>query len=721
MHDAKDVLEVAKKRYKVATDAWGAIVRAAREDLDFLSDEDSAQWDAREYNSRATIGRPAIQVDQLTQYVHQVVNDIRMNTPTIDIIPADLESDPDTAEFIAGRIKAIEYKSNADSAYDTAIDFSVKSSLGFIRVDRKYVTDESFEQELCIRRVVNPLSIYIDPESIEADGSDAKWGFVLEEMSLEEFKDKWPDATAMSFGNESKQMEKDQITIAEYFYIDEKSEEYGQMADGGREKAAKGKKYSAKRKVKKRVVHHCKLAFEDILEETTFPGKYIPLVPVYGEEAWRDGKRYLYSLIRKAKQSQMMFNLQASLELESLMKQQQAPMMAAVGQLRGFEDDYRNPDKAMVLFYHTTDAEGNQAAMPQRMQPPMTPTGNRNAKLDAVDNIKATLGMYSSSSNGTRFNATSGKQELIQQQQGDTATYHFGDNLTKSITHVGKIILCALPEVEDTARMVTMVDKEENYKIMGVNGAMAPEQERSFSYSDKYDVRVTTGAPFATQRQEAAQMYTQLIQSMPELMPIIGDLVFKYQDSPGSKAISERLKKTIDPKFLEEDNADPAAAMQQQMMQMQQEAQQIIAQLQQELQSKQGEQQLKAEIERGKLQLEAQKLKIDMHNAQKEPAPQTNQQPASIKLDTTGFQMMKTPEQEAFEMEQSGQQMAAMQQQQLASQMQAEMEAQAKAEQTMAVINALGSISQQLASLTATVSQPISVVRDEQGNLIGAQ
>ncbi len=148
--DTSDLLEKTRKLYTACVDAWSDVYNKAKEDLHFLSDEDGCQWPEDEWSARTTVGRPAIQIDQLTQFCHQVVNDIRMNTPTINIIPADMDADPETAEIIEGRVKAIEYKSLADSAYDTAVDFSVKSSIGFIRVDRKYVDDDSFV--LCLSK-----------------------------------------------------------------------------------------------------------------------------------------------------------------------------------------------------------------------------------------------------------------------------------------------------------------------------------------------------------------------------------------------------------------------------------------------------------------------------------------------------------------------------------------------------------------------------------------
>lgn len=642
--DAEDVIKIAVERYELAKSATAENYDKAREDLYFISDEPNSQWDEKLLADRKN--RPVYQIDQLSQFIHQVENDERMNTPSITIIPDDESTDVETAEILQGIIRGIEYKSNADAAYDNAGSFAIRCGIGWIRVDHDYVKEDSFEQELLIKRVVNPLSVYLDPDSVQSDGSDARWCLVLEDISVKRFEQLYPDAEVMSFGDSksAKELKKETVTIAEYFYIEEQEEEFGLTETGEIQKKTKDGIYKTIRKVKKRKVKRCKMSGSAVLEETTFPGKYIPLVPVYGEEAWRDGKRHLLSLIRKAKQAQQMFNLGISLDVEMLMKQPQASFQAAAGTVSGFEHEYAQPEKANVLHYNQKDVNGEPAPPPQRVQAPTGSIGFLNMAANATDNIKSTLGLYNASI-GRKGNATSGKQELIQQQEGDVATFHFADNLVRSITQVGKIIVCAKDEIYDTPRFVKMVDKEENAKIIGINGKRALKQERDYNIKEgSYDVRVITGPSFTTQRQEAAANYSQIVQAMPDLMPVIGDLVFKYQDSAGSQAISERLKKVImkaNPELLSEEErgkeeVDPqVAALTAQLQAVQQEAQAAIAQLQAELQSKQGEQQLKA----GELQVKNKEVEIKAFEAQQKAlqaqqveAPVDNTVDTAIKL-----------------------------------------------------------------------------------------
>jgi hypothetical protein len=730
MADANDILQTAIDQFKTTKQGWAEIYQKARDDLRFLSDEPNAQWiDEKLLQSRQN--RPIYQVDQLSQFIHQVSNDVRMNTPTINVIPDGKGADIETAEVFSGIIKGIEYKSNADAAYDTAVDFAIKSSLGFIRVNTRYCDDDGFEQELYIERVVNTQAVYIDHNSIQPDGSDAMCGFVLDQITVKEFKKKYPNMSPVSFGDETPKEEltdEDTIFIADYFKIEEIAETVGMNAEGKAEPYADHEK---KRDVVKRVVRQYKLSGSDVLQESVFAGKYIPIVPVYGEEAWIDGKRHLLSLIRKSKQSQMMYNLTKSLEIEVLMKQPQAPFAAAAGVVSGFEDEYKDPAKVQVLTYNPLDVNGNPAQAPQRMQPPTLPQGFAAMAAESKEDIKATMGLYNTAL-GMKSNETSGIAIQRRQQEGDVATFHFGDNLVRSITQVGRILVFAIPEIYDTSRIVKIIGEEDEPKTIGVNGEREEGQERDFDLAQgKYDVKVITGASFTTQRQEAGAFYNQLIQSMPDLMPVIGDLVFKYQDTAGSQAIASRLKKLVDPKLLDEEEreegqeiADPEK---EQMAAALQEMQAAIQQLQAELENKQVETQLKA----GELQIKNKEVEIKAFEAQSKAQEANKQIPL---VDNTAELTIKARELELkeYQAQQVAQQadrqfqleIEKMRLEALKIQMSAQPQAEGVAVEDDMVRQEqnliLAGIMERIDALTNAMQQPIIVMRDEQGNITGA-
>jgi len=593
-----------KKTFSVDKDYWSPIYRKASDDIDFLSDNAYAQWDTADALARTNSKRPALTIDQLGQFVHQVVNDIKINTPTINIIPSGKDGDEEIAEIYKGLIKNIEYSSSADDAYDNSVNDSVRSSIGFIRVDHDYIDEISFDQELLIKRVVNPLAVFLDSNSIELDGRDAMHCTILEQITADDFKEKYPKFDPICFENSEQDFHgNDHITIAEFFKVVEEKRTIGINKDGHIEDLKDGHDYANIRTIKRRTIKRYKLSGADLLEETVFPGSYIPLIPVFGEESWNKGKRNIFSLIRKSKEAQKMFNFWKSLETELIMKQPQAPVMAAEGQVEDYSEDWSDPNKAMVLRYKQTDLDGNPAPMPTRLPPPTIPTGVINASRSTIDDIKATMGMYSASL-GARGNETSGVAINERKQEGEVATYHFGDNLVKSITHVGRVLVSAIPKIYDTERVLRIIGEEDEPKRIGINGATVDKQEESIDLSKgRYDVKVTAGASYTTRRQEAATFFSDIVTRQPDLMQVMGDLLFKNMDFTGASAMSERMKKLIDPKLLEENNEEDNQA-QQQIEAIQQEAQATIQALQVEMQklqenidNKQADLQIKAQSE----------------------------------------------------------------------------------------------------------------------------
>jgi hypothetical protein len=282
------------------------------------------------------------------------------------------------------------------------------------------------------------------------------------------------------------------------------------------------------------------------------------------------------------------------METELLMKQPKATVIASFESINGFEDDYRYPDKAMALRYRERASDGTILQnRPEIIPPPQLPAGVTQASQIAVEDIKNTLGLFDAYI-GQKSNETSGVAIAQRKEEGARSTYHFGDNLVKSITQVGRILVAAIPEIYDTPRLINIIGQENNSQSIMINSDKLVEGQKQPYYLDKgqYTVRVTTGASYATQRQYAAQTLQEIVRIAPELMQIVGDLMFDAMDIPNAKALSARMKKVIPPNIIDEEGKeqDPQVAQLQQALQQAQvqlqEMQQALAQAQNELQVK---------------------------------------------------------------------------------------------------------------------------------------
>jgi hypothetical protein len=116
--------------------------------------------------------RPCLTINRLPSFIRQVVNDARQNKPSISVHPVDSQADPETAEVFNGLIRHIEQSSDADVAYDTALESAVTGGFGWFTINTRYATDDGFEQDIVIEPAANAFAITPDPNSTAADSSD---------------------------------------------------------------------------------------------------------------------------------------------------------------------------------------------------------------------------------------------------------------------------------------------------------------------------------------------------------------------------------------------------------------------------------------------------------------------------------------------------------------------------------------------------------------------
>lgn len=583
---------------------WSDSYREASIDLKMYTGDRGAHWGEGWDASYKAVpaGQPAMVVNQLPQYVHQVCNDIRQNVPSIKVLPV-ADGDIETGKIYTGLFRAIEDHSHADEVCDTAAEYAVKCSIGFMRLDHEYCSDEGDEQEIIFKTVPDPLSIWLDPASIEYDGRDANGAIALEPINKADFDRLYKGKAFKSFTDPKNTELKDSIVIAEIF-IREFTDKRG----------------------KKAIIHRYKFSGEERLEYTTFPGKYIPVVPIYGEVTWVDGKRILSSLLRQARDPQRRLNHWAGKESQVLSMAPIAPIMAEEGTLVNERRQWQSPGTEMVLEYKRTNLDGLPANVPTRLQAPQVPAGYINAMEGAKENIKESMGIYNAGL-GKREGDASGIALQQLDKSGDVATFHYPDNVRRSYGHMGEIAVDMMPFVYDTPRIIQTLNDETDVVMVGVNGAPIQEgQKQSYDLTKgKYRVRVTTGASYTTKRQEEAAFLGNLFQKDPALMQIGGDILFKSMDTPGAQALAARFKKTIPPQLLDEQQNAPPDAEKQQMAQViqqghaeMQQLQQQMGQLQQELKSKQLESdtkvhdtQTRAQVDMEKMQVEREKLMLE--------------------------------------------------------------------------------------------------------------
>ena len=648
-------------------DYESGVINEAKEFLKFCADNDSNnrvealddlkfaggdQWPVEIQNSRLLESRPYLTINKIDAYVRQICNQQRQQRPRMKAHGMNNESDEKVAEIITGICRHIENQSDADSAYDNAFEFAVRMGWGYWRIVHDYPSPETFDQEIYIKRIENPFMVYFDPNSNEPDGSDATKCLITEMVSKESFRKMYPGAddgggfNARATGDsQSEWITREDIRIAEYFWTDYKRSTLLLLSDGTTcyedEKPSEiammdaGVYVVSKRETVKKQIKWAKLTGMQILEQRDWPGKYIPVVPVYGQQLIVDSKKKKFGLTRMAKDPQRMYNFWSTALTESVALAPKAKYLLAEGQDEGHEMEWNSANvKSMpVLRYKQTDSEGRAAPPPQRIQPEPPPTGMVTALQGLNSDLMAVVGIYDPSQLPTGM--ISGKALNGQQQQTDMTNFHYYDNLTRSIRQGGRIILDLIPHIYSNDRMLRIIGDDGKGELVNINQRVQDEQGIEQILNDvtvgEYDIVMETGPGYSSKRQEAVENMMTLLGADPNLMQQAGDLIFRNMDFPGAEIIADRLA-AANPLAQIDDKSDipPQAQM------LIQQGQATIQQLQQQIQALQMDIQYGASVkeQQEKAATLRKAMEIDGKRADSELRAETTAHDTVIKTET---------------------------------------------------------------------------------------
>ena len=599
----------------------------ALDDLKFLAGD---QWPADVAAQRNFDKRPCLTINKLLTFVHQIMNDLRQNRPAIDIDPVGDRGDKEAAKVFRGLIRQIERASHADIAYDSGAFNQIANGWGYWRILTEWDKPESFDQVIVPRRIRNPFTVYLG-EHQEPDGSDVREAWVTEMIPKDEFKLLWPNADAISFmqGGLGEKLQNwfsgSDIRVAEYFRIKEKKRTLVELSNGhiGWEdelhddikafiKSGTLTIDRERESMVPEIMWH-KLTAVDVLESKPWPGKWIPIVKVVGDEIDIEGKAKLSGIVRHAKDPQRMFNYWSTLATEIIALAPKAPWLIAEGQDEGYEQEYKtaNTRNIPVLHYRPISLGGQPVPPPQRQQPGGVPGGVMQARNDSAQDMMATTGIRFDSTMAERTMDESGVALRSLRQSTDLGSFHYGDNYIRSLRHTGAIYVDLIPKIYTRRQIATILrdDDEEEQVMIDPHAPKAFQEQRGpdgkimkiFNPNiGQYGVTVTIGPSFATKRIEAAESMLEFAKAMPQAAPLIMDLIAKNMDWEGADVMATRLAKAVPPQFMTPDQKDISPQVQAIMSQMQQQLQHMTQERQQMIQAL-NEKNTDRQIERDKI------------------------------------------------------------------------------------------------------------------------
>ena len=563
-----DIVQEAQERLEAA---W-IQDRENREDgfmdLKFLAGD---QWPNEIRLQREAQNRPCLTINRLPQFVNQVANSVRVNPPAIKAIPAGGEATAELAEIYSGLMRQIQYRSNATNVFANAVYYAVACGIGHFRIVTDFADENGFDQEILIKRIQHPLSVFWAPGSVEPDRSDAEYCLVSEMIGRKEFQKRFPDAAMTDFAApEDLNAEsglfwanRDAVRVCEYWVKRPHERTIARLAGGETvditevdPEELRGLEIVAQRKVKSHKIEHYLLSGEEILEgPNQWAGRYIPIFPVIGSETSLETKVIRSGLIRFSRDSQQLYNFWRSAAAESIALAPRAPFLATpamIAKFKGQWDTQNTISRPYLLYEADPDVPGGR---PMREPPPDIPAALVNESGMAADELKATTGVYDAAL-GAQSNEISGIAIRARASQGDISALHYQDNLMATLNHLGRVLIDLIPNIYDSERTVRILQEDEthqpvrvNVPVMGVNGKPMLINDLN---QGTYDVRVKIGPSYATRRAEAADAMLQFIQAVPQAASVAGDLVARNMDWPGADEIAERLKRMLPPQITGE-------------------------------------------------------------------------------------------------------------------------------------------------------------------------
>ena len=652
-------LALAHERIMLVKEVEAKMRAEMLEDRRFRS---SDQWPDTIKNDRQNDGRPCLTINRIPEFLRQVTNTQRQNRPAVKLSPVDSGADIKTAQVIQGIIRNIENQSDADVAYTHAGNDQVEMGRGYWRYLTERADERSFEQEIRIKRVANPFSVYMDPTCNEADCSDARFAFITEDIPRRAFKDRFGEAAMSSLtefamkGDQGQEwMPEGKVRIAEYYYVeyterkllemetrpaqvgldgqemspaqvetffeDEIEEMTGKfqaeletmMAGGPRPQGPAPSAWLVlddipvkERHVKWALISGAEILEgedvkdgEEVKEGRDWPGKYIPIVPVHGDEIIMNGERDLRGMVRDARDVQRMVNYWESALTEGIALAPKAPFIIAKGQVENFEFKWNSANKRNwpYLEYNPIDSAGKPVPPPQRVtsEPPiqaMVLAGDR-----ADKNLQSVMGFHETSLGNVSGQERSGKAIMALQKQAELGSSNYLDNLGRSIRFGGRILVDLIPKIYSEAKIMRILgDDDKPSQVMvhaGVdtNPNLTDEQQEQQGLAGvydlaagRYDVTISVGRSFETRRKEATETLQELIKIYPEMLPLVGDIMTENMDVPWARQVSARLKLLLPPAVQDEEanNVPPVVAAK--MQQLQQQIEQLTATIEEQAQ-----------------------------------------------------------------------------------------------------------------------------------------
>lgn len=554
--DLNQVTQLLEKAQKVETD----IRDKCREAWNFLNEPDG-QWE--DTVKESFTGRPRYTFDRCNDIVDDIAGEMEQADFDIRVKPAGGGGTKDLAQTIDGIIRNIEVTSNAVDTYNAAGRRMVGTGVDGWRITQRWGDNNVFDQDLFIDYIPDFVDrVWFDSDSTKQTREDAEWCFVLQSMSMVAYKEKWPDGSGQSVGDDHKwdrDRKPEVVTVGEFLYKTYEDREIVEMTNGSVfevddkfQRVADELKQQGVEVQRTRKRRFCTVktrlfdghAWLTGAQDTVF--EFIPVVPTYGNWSMSQSLPQYWGVITKKMDAQRVYNYTESRKVEETALAPLEKTMVTPEQIGPHKNQWENLNTSSdpaLLYEHQPDTPPPYKIGGAQLNP-----GLESVAASAERNLQSTAGLERLP--GEALGLQSGTAVELQQNKGDTRNYKYTASQVRAITHTAKILIPAIKKVYDTERQVRIINQDRSEEVVTLNQTIIDEQTKErVTLNDLslgiYDVVCDVGPAFKNRQEETAKAFTEIAQIDPGIIQEGKDIWYANLNAPGMDALAERARHSM--------------------------------------------------------------------------------------------------------------------------------------------------------------------------------
>lgn len=553
-------------RIAIATEEhWADTHNEYRADLAFSYGE---QWEDDEVQKREDMGLPCEVFNICDSFIKPMVNAVRKSPPDVTIHPVSKVT-KQNAMLLSGVCRSISYASNATRTYTQALEQIARGGLGAWKTLPEKIGDRTV---IRVKAIPDPTNVMPDPHAEQPDFSDAEYFLNRCFYKLDTAQQLFPEYYA------NKEETHDTVAqITEEVCIYDLWIRQTRISDGS-----------------EIIVQYRFDPNDDTIEiDDTWAGKRIPFVFLTGEPAFYDGRMHYRGIIRPIRHVQRHVNFIESEAIAVVGNRVKAKFLMDEDAIKGHEEAYNQcTTKAQSVLYH------KKGANIQVIDQAVAATALYEASRAAMDMAKQITGIINDPGQQMQVSEQSGKAIALQQSQAAISTYNFIETLEYGLKLQGEILLDQIKHWLNNDDVIESMGVDQKFVPVSIGPNIVPDVANIDLDYGEYGVSVSSGASYATQKDELVNKVFELCAKDNQLFGLIGDWLFNTMDIEGSAELAGRFRAVLPKPVLDYINAqesigdqDPAEVLpqvitalntaQQQIAQMQEMGNDLIAKLKQ--------------------------------------------------------------------------------------------------------------------------------------------